>query len=228
MPPSAAPLMPVRDGCAAESRKAAGKPMYNFMKRAFDIMGALVGLVLSSPIMLVVAIMIKLEDGGPILFHEPCIGIGGKPVTKLKFRSMHVNANEILAQFSDEQKYIYTVGGKFEDDPRVTKIGNFIRKYSIDELPQFLTILQGNMSFVGPRIINEREIEFYRNDKVKFLSVMPGLTGYWQINGRSNVTYEQGERQKMELYYIDYRGLWFDTKILFMTIAAVIKTRGAM
>ena len=115
---------------------------------------------------------------------------------------------------------------KLQNDPRITKIGNFLRKTSLDELPQMINILKGDMSFIGPRPIVDGEIDKYENNKEKFLSVKPGLTGYWQVNGRSTTTYE--ERMKLELYYVDNQSLWLDIMIFFKTFITVLKKEGAM
>jgi lipopolysaccharide/colanic/teichoic acid biosynthesis glycosyltransferase len=127
--------------------------------------------------------------------------------------------------FTSEQKAEYELNYKLDDDPRVTKIGGFLRKTSLDELPQFLNVLRGDLSLVGPRPVVLSELERYGENKEKFLSVTPGLTGYWQAYARSNCSYE--ERMQMELYYIDNANFWWDIKIAFVTIAAVLCRRGA-
>ena len=142
---------------------------------------------------------------------------------------MCINADEKLKQFLEENEEIrkeFEENHKLQHDPRITKLGNFLRKTSLDELPQMLNILKGEMSFVGPRPVVKDEIEKYGSYKDKFLSVKPGLTGYWQANGRSNTTYE--ERMNMELYYADNCSLWLDTKIFFKTFIAVFKKEGAI
>ncbi len=139
---------------------------------------------------------------------------------------MYINSEEIFENFTEEQKEEYYADFKLENDPRITKIGNFLRKSSLDELPQLWNIFCGDLSFVGPRPIVEGELAKYGADAKKLLSVKPGLTGYWQANGRNLVNYDNG-RKEMELYYIENRSVWLDTKILFQTAGAVLRGRGA-
>ena len=142
---------------------------------------------------------------------------------------MCIGADEKLKKYLEENEEIrkeFQKTHKLQNDPRITKIGNFLRKTSLDELPQVINILKGEMSFVGPRPVVEKEVEDYGKNKDKFLSVKPGLTGYWQVNGRSNTTYE--ERMEMELYYVDNCSLWLDIKIFFKTFITVFKKEGAV
>ena len=139
---------------------------------------------------------------------------------------MRVDADDIFEGFSKEQKEMFYRDFKLEEDPRITGIGNFLRKSSLDELPQLFNILKGDLSLVGPRPVVEEELEKYGMYKKKFLSVKPGLTGYWQANGRNLINYENG-RKEMELYYIDHQSIGLDLKILAQTVFAVIKGRGA-
>ena len=146
-----------------------------------------------------------------------------------KFRSMCINADKKLKEYLDnneDAKNEFEKTHKLQKDPRITKLGNFLRKTSLDELPQMINILKGEMSFVGPRPVISEEVEEYGVNKDKFLSVTPGLTGYWQVNGRSNTTYE--ERMLMELYYVENCSLWLDTKIFFKTFITVFKKEGAI
>ena len=151
-----------------------------------------------------------------------------KDIYIYKFRSMtnkYKTFDEFYQTLSDEQKQEWDANFKLENDPRITKIGKFIRKTSLDELPQIINILKGDMSIIGPRPVVNDEIEKYGNQKAKFLSVKPGLTGYWAANGRSATTYE--DRIKLELYYIDHCSLLLDIKIFFKTILSVLKKEGA-
>ena len=191
---------------------------YLFVKRVTDILGALIGLILLSPIFLIVAIAIKLDSKGPIIF--------GHTIKVYKFRTMYENSKEIFDNFTEEQKQEFYKNFKLDNDPRITKIGNFLRRSSIDELPQLINILNGSMSIVGPRPIVEKEIALYGEYAPKLFSVVPGLTGYWQANGRSDTTYQ--ERIKMDMYYIDNRSLGLDLKIIFKTFSSVIKGEGAI
>lgn len=199
---------------------------YLFVKRVTDILGALIGLILLSPIFLIVVIAIKLDSKGPIIFGHTRKGLGGKDIKVYKFRTMYENSKEIFDNFTEEQKQEFYKNFKLDNDPRITKIGNFLRRSSIDELPQLINILNGSMSIVGPRPIVEKEIALYGEYAPKLFSVVPGLTGYWQANGRSDTTYQ--ERIKMDMYYIDNRSLGLDLKIIFKTFSSVIKGEGAI
>lgn len=203
-----------------------GTTFYLIVKRTIDILGALIGLVLLSPIFLIVAIAIKLDSKGPIIFGHTRKGLYGKDIKVYKFRTMYENSQEIFNNFTKEQKEEFYKNFKLENDPRVTKIGDFLRRTSIDELPQLINILNGSMSIVGPRPIVQKEIDLYGDYANKLFSVVPGLTGYWQANGRSDTTYE--ERIKMDMYYIDNRGFWLDFKIIIKTFGSVLKGEGAV
>ena len=203
-----------------------GTTFYLIVKRTIDILGALIGLVLLSPIFLIVAIAIKLDSKGPIIFGHTRKGLHGKDIKVYKFRTMYENSQEIFNNFTKEQKEEFYKNFKLENDPRVTKIGDFLRRTSIDELPQLINILNGSMSIVGPRPIVQKVIDLYGDYANKLFSVVPGLTGYWQANGRSDTTYE--ERIKMDMYYIDNRGFWLDFKIIIKTFGSVLKGEGAV
>lgn len=200
--------------------------IYQVCKRAFDIISSLIVLILTSPILIFVAIAIRLESKGSIIFGHMRIGKDGIPFKVYKFRSMYENATEIFEGFTEEQKKEYYKNFKLDNDPRITKVGNFIRKTSLDELPQLINIIKGDMSVVGPRPIVEKEIEKYGTYFKKVFSVQVGLTGYWQANGRSNTTYD--ERVEMDVYYVDNRSFWLDMKIIFKTVFSVIKKKGAI
>ena len=203
-----------------------GTTFYLIVKRTIDILGALIGLVLLSPIFLIVAIAIKLDSKGPIIFGHNRKGLHGKDIKVYKFRTMYENSQEIFNNFTKEQKEEFYKNFKLENDPRVTKIGDFLRRTSIDELPQLINILNGSMSIVGQRPIVQKEIDLYGDYANKLFAVVPGLTGYWQANGRSDTTYE--ERIKMDMYYIDNRGFWLDFKIIIKTFGSVLKGEGAV
>lgn len=204
------------------------KPIFFFIKRCIDIILSLLGLIILSPVFLLIAILIKKEDHGNIFYKHKRIGHMNKDIYIYKFRSMtnkYKTFDEFYQTLSDEQKQEWDENFKLENDPRITKIGRFIRKTSLDELPQIINILKGDMSIIGPRPVVNDEIEKYGNQKAKFLSVKPGLTGYWAANGRSATTYE--DRIKLELYYIDHCSLLLDIKIFFKTILSVLKKEGA-
>lgn len=198
---------------------------YLVAKRALDMIAAGVGLLVMFLPMLLIVVLIKLESPGPAFYVHNRIGKNGKPLPLLKFRSMHMNADKMIESFSPEQKAEWEANFKLEKDPRITKVGNFLRKSSLDELPQLVNILKGELSLVGPRPVVEKELEKYGENKDKFLSVPPGLTGYWQAYARSNCTYEQ--RVEMELYYVDHASFWWDIKIIFATFGAVLRGDGA-
>lgn len=212
-------------GVFLKGNKSISKRVYIVVKRFLDIFLSLIGLVLLSPFFLIIAIIIKLDSKGPIFFVHSRIGEKGKTIGIYKFRTMVTNAEELIKKFTPEQKEEFERCYKLEKDPRVTKIGDFLRKTSLDELPQILNILKGELSIIGPRPIVQAELEKYGDNKEKFLSVKPGLTGYWAANGRSDTSYE--ERIQMELYYVDNMSFWLDIKIFFKTILAVIKKEGA-
>ena len=204
------------------------KPIFFFIKRCIDIILSLLGLIILSPVFLLIAILIKKEDHGNVFYKHKRIGHMNKDIYIYKFRSMTNKYNtfdEFYQTLSDEQKQEWDENFKLENDPRITKIGKFIRKTSLDELPQIINILKGDMSIIGPRPVVNDEIEKYGNQKAKFLSIKPGLTGYWAANGRSATTYE--DRIKLELYYIDHCSLLLDIKIFFKTILSVLKKEGA-
>jgi len=185
-------------------------------------------LIILSPVFLLIAILIKKEDHGNVFYKHKRIGHMNKDIYIYKFRSMtnkYKTFDEFYQTLSDEQKQEWDENFKLENDPRITKIGNFLRKTSLDELPQIINILKGDMSVIGPRPVVNDEIEKYGNQKAKFLSIKPGLTGYWAANGRSATTYE--DRIKLELYYIDHCSLLLDIKIFFKTILSVLKKEGA-
>lgn len=199
---------------------------YDVIKRIIDMVGALMGIILLSPILLILAAAIKIEDPkGPVFFIHKRVGYKGKELPTFKFRSMVSNAEEVMKNFTSEQKKEYAENFKLKNDPRITKVGNFIRKTSMDELPQLLNILLGDMSIVGPRPIVTKELELYGEYAELLLSVKPGLTGMWQAYGRSDTTYE--ERVKMDVEYITNRSLWLDIKIIAATAVSVLKKQGA-
>lgn len=199
---------------------------YLFTKRVIDFIGALFGLILLSPIMIIVAIAIKLEDPkGNIIFGHMRVGKDGKMFPCLKFRSMFSNAEEMKKNFTEEQKREYAETFKLKDDPRITKVGKFIRKTSLDELPQLFNILKGDMTIVGPRPIVTDELDFYGEYEDYYKAVKPGLTGLWQVNGRSDTTYD--ERVALDMEYVTTRNTFKDLYIIFMTVVKVLKREGS-
>ena len=205
---------------------SAGKKIYLAIKRLIDIIGSLIGIILLSPLYIIIAILIKFDSPGKVVFGHTRKGKGGKDIKVYKFRTMYSNASEIFESFTPEQKEEYYTNFKLDNDPRVTKLGGFLRKTSLDELPQLFNILKGDMTIIGPRPIVEKEVEKYGDKAEKLFSVVPGLGGYWQANGRSDTTYE--ERVEMDMYYIDHMCFTLDAKILFQTIFSVLKGEGAI
>ncbi|TKC17136.1 sugar transferase [Robertmurraya kyonggiensis] len=202
--------------------------LYLFIKRLIDIVGALFGLLLTSPIFLIISLLYLFgENKGPIVFKQSRIGENGKEFKIYKFRSMVVNAEEKLK--TNKLLYAKYIKNSYklepEEDPRITKTGRFLRKTSLDELPQLINVLKGNMSLVGPRPVVTDELKEYKEKVSDFLSVKPGITGYWQVSGRSNVHYP--ERVNVELHYVYHQSLLLDIKILLKTITAVFLRRGA-
>lgn len=200
--------------------------VYKFVKRTTDVVLASVALVILSPVFLIIAIAIKLDSKGPVFFKHTRIGKNGKIIKLYKFRSMVINAEALIKSFTPEQMKEYKENYKLTNDPRITRVGNILRKTSLDELPQLINIIKGDLSIIGPRPVVAEELKKYQYNIDKFLSVTPGLTGYWAANGRSNTTYE--ERMEMELYYIDNLSLKMDLKVFFKTILSVVKKEGAI
>lgn len=209
-----------------KSKSLVLKNQYKITKRIADILVSLIGLIFLSPLFLIISIAVKLDSKGPAFFVHKRIGKDGKIINVYKFRTMVDNAEGLIRKFTPEQLKKFNENFKLEDDPRITRIGKFLRKTSLDELPQLLNILKGELSIIGPRPVVSNEIERYGENKEKFLSVTPGLTGYWAANGRSCTTYE--ERMQMELYYVDNISLKTDIEIFFKTIILVLKREGAM
>ena len=199
---------------------------YHLVKRMIDIVLSLFGLVLISPFVVIIAIHIKIDSKGPVFFKHHIIGKNGKPFSMYKFRTMKDGAEAMINDFTPEQLEEWRENFKLKDDPRITRIGKFLRKTSLDELPQLINILRGDMSIVGPRPIIEVELEEYGNDKDEFLSIRPGLTGWWASNGRSEISYP--ERCSYELYYVRNESFWLDVKIMFLSVFSVFLHKGAM
>jgi len=184
-------------------------------------------LIVLSPLLLVLAVLVTISDGGNPFYSHLRVGKNGKRIKVFKFRSMRLDADDLESVLSPEQLEQYRREFKIKDDPRITKIGEFLRKTSLDELPQLLNVLEGSLSLIGPRPIVEEETLKYGSDVAKLLSVKPGLTGYWQAYARNNATYDTGERQKMEMYYVDHQNIFMDIRIFFKTFITVLNQEGA-
>ena len=198
--------------------------LYLFAKRTFDIVVSLVALILTIPIWIVVAIAIRLESRGPIIYRQLRSGRNNVPFTMYKFRSMHSGAD----QYKDELTALNEMDGpvfKIREDPRVTRVGRFIRRWSLDELPQLLNIIKGEMTIVGPRPLPVREVAQLSDHQMRRQSVRPGLTCIWQISGRNEIPFD--EWIQLDLIYIASRSFWLDIEIFFRTFAAVLKRKGS-
>jgi len=201
-----------------------------FGKRIFDIGFSLFAITLLTPIYIIVALLIKIKSpGAPVIFAHRRIGKDGKFFRVYKFRTMVANAEKILEDWFEnhpEIKAEYEIDFKLKDDPRIISgIGERMRKYSIDELPQFFNVLFGNMSVVGPRPIVEKEVGKYGKYAIKLYSVKPGVTGLWQVSGRNDINYD--ERVALDMEYIDNKTLWGDIKIIIQTILVMVFKKGA-
>lgn len=199
--------------------------IYRMSKRVFDFVASLVGLIILSPLFLIVAVAIKIEDPrGPVFYSQIRLGKKQEPFKMYKFRSMIVNADKHLKELLQNNE-VEGAMFKMKDDPRVTKVGQFIRKYSIDELPQLLNVLLGSMSLVGPRPPLPREVKEYTDYDKQRLSVKPGCTGLWQVSGRNDVGFH--EMVELDLKYINKRCFSFDLYVLLKTVLVFIKPNGA-
>lgn len=197
---------------------------YKFLKRLFDIVLSSVAIVCLSPVFLLTAVAIRLEDGGPAIFTQQRTGKDMQPFKMYKFRSMYVNADEKMAELLEDNEQAGPAF-KIKNDPRITKVGRFIRKVSIDELPQLLNIIKGDMSIVGPRPILTFQMEECNAYERQRVIVQPGLTCYWQIGGRANIKWN--EWVELDLNYIEDMSLWTDFKMILKTIPAVFDSEGA-
>lgn len=202
-----------------------GGKAYSFFKRAFDIFCSFLAIVVLFPILLIIGLLVKLTSKGPMLYVSTRIGQNGKKFKFYKFRSMKKDAEKELEKLLDQNE-TQGITFKMKDDPRITKFGKFIRKTSLDELPQLFNILKGDMSIVGPRPCTVREYELYSEKDKKRLLVPQGLTGEWQTRGRSNTTFD--EMVDMDLEYITIkRGFWYDIWLIIKTVFVVFKKEGA-
>lgn len=198
---------------------------YLFFKRLFDVVLSLLGIILLSPLLLVIALIVKCTSKGPAIYKHERIGLKGKKIYIYKYRSMVMDSGNFKKYFNEEQFKLFMTNFKLDNDPRITRIGMFLRKSSLDELPQLLNIFKGDMSIVGPRPIVEEELVKYGLFASTYLSIKPGLTGMWQVNGRSDTTYE--ERVQMDVKYVKNLSLLNDIKIIFKTFGAVLAKKGA-
>jgi len=194
------------------------------LKKIMDYALAGIGLVLVSPLLLALAIIVKLDSPGPVIYRRRVMGRGRTQFDAFKFRTMVVNGDAVLAAHP-ELKAIWGRDQKLENDPRITRCGGWLRKFSLDELPQVFNVLRGEMSLVGPRMIAPVELARYGDDADELLTVKPGITGLWQMSGRSNLGYE--DRARLDMQYVRTRSFWLDVQLLLRTLPAVLLKQGA-
>ena len=218
---------------AAASPDVSGRRLYFACKRGFDLCVALLACIVTAPLLLLIAALIKLDSPGPVLFRQVRLGRGGRPFVFYKFRTMHHNVSpEVHRKYM--QSFIHSQGSegaqggtmfKLTRDPRITRVGRLLRITSLDELPQVFNVLRGDMSLVGPRPPVPYEVLMYRDWHRQRMEAIPGITGLWQVRGRSCVPFD--EMVRMDLEYMASQSLWLDLKILLLTIPAVLTARGA-
>lgn len=210
--------MMMKKSILIDPKRVKAKRFYHFVKRIFDIILSISGLLILSPLMAVIAYKIKEEDGGPVFYKQIRVGKNGKYFEMYKFRSMVPNAEQLLEKLKNQNE-INGAMFKMKNDPRITKVGRFIRKHSLDELPQLVNVIKGNMSLVGPRPPLPSEVEQYDEYDMQRLLVMPGCTGLWQTTERNNVDFDG--MVKLDLKYIENAGLLEDIKIIILTVKII-------
>ena len=216
---------PILASSSAGWLRDAREGLYPIGKRALDILASGAGLLVLSPFFIILAVMIRVESHGPVLFSQTRIGRRGRSFRCWKFRSMYIDAEERKAALMADNEMAGGTTFKMKRDPRITRIGRFIRKASIDELPQLWNVFIGDMSLVGPRPPVPAEVVLYSARHRQRLSVKPGITCIWQVSGRSDIPFEQ--QVELDIEYIAKRTLWFDIKLLLATVPAVLLARGA-
>jgi exopolysaccharide biosynthesis polyprenyl glycosylphosphotransferase len=200
-------------------------PVEMILKTLLDYTVILLGSIVLLPFIALVGLLIKLDSAGPILYRRRVLGVGGQEFDAFKFRTMVINGDELLVRHPELLAELKATH-KLKVDPRITRVGHWLRRTSLDELPQFINVLLGQMSLVGPRMISPAEAEMYGRMKQNLLTVKPGLTGLWQVSGRSDLSYE--ERVRLDMHYIRNYSIWLDLQILFFqTLPAVFRGRGA-
>ena len=207
-----------------ENESTRGFSFYEVIKRVIDVVCSFVGVLVLSPLFVVIAIIIKFTSKGPVFFSQKRVGRDGKEFKMYKFRSMVVNAEELKEKLAAQNEMSWPMF-KMKDDPRVTKVGKFIRKTSIDELPQLFNVLKGDMSLVGPRPSLPKEVAQFEDWMYRRLEVKPGLTCYWQVSGRNNIDFE--DWMKLDVKYVKERNLWIDIKLIFKTVFVLFGDKNA-
>lgn len=196
----------------------------NVVKSILDYVLSVVSLIILCPFLVLIAFLVRTGSPGPVLHRRLVMGLNGRKFHALKFRTMVTNGDEILDQYPELKSELQT-NHKLKNDPRITPIGAFLRKYSLDELPQLFNVLKRDMSLVGPRMISPEEVSMYKQFDMNLLTVLPGITGLWQVSGRSDMSYD--ERVRLDMYYVRNWSIWLDLQLLFQTIPAVLQGRGA-
>jgi lipopolysaccharide/colanic/teichoic acid biosynthesis glycosyltransferase len=196
-----------------------------FAKRSFDFLVSFLLLLLLSPLFVLLSLLVKLEDGGPVFFAQTRVGQFGREFKMFKFRSMCMDAEARLKELMDKNRHAQGVTFKIQNDPRITRVGRWLRKFSLDELPQFYNVFIGDMSLVGPRPPLPREVKLYSLADRRRLAAMPGITCVWQISGRSEIDF--AGQVKLDVGYIETQDFWTDVKILALTVPAVVRAKGA-
>ena len=207
-----------------ESESSMEFSLYEVIKRLIDVVCSFLGVLVLSPLFIIIAIIIKITSKGPVFFSQKRVGKNGKEFDMYKFRSMVVNAEELKEKLVAQNEMSGPMF-KMKDDPRVTKVGKFIRKTSIDELPQLWNVLKGDMSLVGPRPSLPKEVAQFDDWMYKRLEVKPGLTCYWQVSGRNNIDFE--DWMKLDIKYVDERSTWIDIKLIFKTVGVLFGDKNA-
>jgi lipopolysaccharide/colanic/teichoic acid biosynthesis glycosyltransferase len=214
-------LCRIADAASASAREKT----YRIAKRGFDLIFASALLVVSSPLLFLIALAIKLNDGGPVLYWQERVGMWGELFAFPKFRSMILRADEMVGELIDNNHHGDSITFKIKRDPRVTWIGRLLRRFSLDEMPQLWCVLSGQMSLVGPRPALPREVNNYTQQHRRRLWVRPGLTCIWQVSGRADVAFEQ--QVQMDVEYVESHNFWLDVKLVALTVPAVLGGRGA-
>lgn len=207
-----------------ENESTRGFSFYEVIKRVIDVVCSFVGVLVLSPLFVVIAIIIKFTSKGPVFFSQKRVGRDGKEFKMYKFRSMVVNAEELKEKLAAQNEMSGPMF-KMKDDPRVTKVGKFIRKTSIDELPQLFNVLKGDMSLVGPRPSLPKEVAQFEDWMYRRLEVKPGLTCYWQVSGRNNIDFE--DWMKLDIKYVKEKNLWIDIKLIYKTVFVLFGDKNA-
>ena len=207
-----------------ESESSMEFSLYEVIKRLIDIVFSFIGVIVLSPLFIIIAIIIKITSKGPVFFSQKRVGRDGKEFKMYKFRSMVVNAEELKEKLAAQNEMSGPMF-KMKDDPRVTKVGKFIRKTSIDELPQLWNVLKGDMSLVGPRPSLPKEVAQFEDWMNKRLEVKPGLTCYWQVSGRNNIDFK--DWMKLDIKYVAERSTWIDIKLIFKTVGVLFGDKNA-